>query len=99
MCATYFINTMTRSKSKVLKILKITAIKYEDLVIMKDLTNNCHRSHANKEIQEDKLECKDPNVQEMPKGNHTPPHFAYNILPETPESHISHREPSNSPYW
>ena len=92
-------NKMTRSQSKVLKILKITVIKSEDLVIMKDLTNNCHTSHANKEFQEDNLEIKDPNLQEMYKGNHTPPHLVYNILSETPESVISYREPSQSPYW
>ena len=92
-------NKMTRSQSKVLKILKITVIKSEDLVIMKDLSNNCHTSHANKEFQEDNLEMKDPNLQEMSKGNHTPPHLVYNILPDTPESVKSYRQPSGSPFW
>ena len=89
---------MTRSQSKLLKILQIRVIKSEHIQIMKDL-NYSATTHANKEFQEDNLEMKDPNLQQMSKGNHTPPHFAYNILPETPESHIYYREPSNSPYW
>ena len=92
---------MTRSKSKVLKILKITVIKSEDLVIIKDLSNNCHTSYANKGFQEDNLEMKDPNLQQMSKGSHTPPHLVYNIFPETPNSDTIYyyREPSQSPYW
>ena len=92
-------NKLTRSKSKVLKKVKITVLKSEDTVLMKDLTNNCHTTHANKEFQEDNLEIKDPNLQQMYKGNHTPPHLVYNILSETPESVISYRDPSQSPCW
>ena len=92
-------NYLTRSKSKVLTTFQVTVIKPENVVLMKVLTKNCHKSHHKKEIQEDHLEFKDPNLQEMYKGNHTPPHFVYNVFPETPVSPISYREPSNSPYW
>ena len=83
---------MTRSQSKLLKKLKIRVIKSEHVLKMKDLNNN-------KEFQEDNLEMKDPNLQEMSKGNHTPPHLVYNVFAETPDSIISYREPSNSPYY
>ena len=89
---------MTRSQSKLLKKLKIRVIKSERIQIMKDL-NYSATTHANKEFQEDNLEMKDPNLQQMSKGNHTPPHLVYNILSETPESVISYRELSQSPYW
>ena len=92
-------NNSTRCNSKVLKKLKVTIIKSEDVVLMEDLTNNCHTSHANKEFQEDNLEIKEPNLQQMYKGHHTPPHLVYNILLETPESVRSYRQPSDSPYW
>ena len=90
---------LTRSKSKVLKKVQVTVIKPENVVLMEVLTKNCHKSHHKKEIQEDDLEIKDPNLQQMYKGNHTPPHLVYNILSETPDSMISYREPSQSPYW
>ena len=97
---------MTRSKSKVLnktllKRLKITFIKPEDTLLIKDLTINCHTTHANKEFQEDDLEIKEDNLQQlqMHKGHHTPPHLVYNILSDTPESYTSYRQPSGSPYW
>ena len=85
---------MTRSKSKVLdktllKRLKITFIKPEDTLLIKDLTINCHTTHANKEFQEDDLEIKENNnlqQLQMHKGNHTPPHLVYNVLSEMPES-------------
>ena len=89
---------MTRSQSKLLKKLQIRVIKSERIQIMKDL-NYSATTHANKEFQEDNLEMKDPNLQQMSKGNHTPPHLVYNILSETPDSMISYREPSQLPYW
>ena len=92
-------NNLTRSKSKVLKKVQITVVKSEDVVLMEDLTNNCHTSHANKEFQEDNLEIKDPNLQQMYKGNHTPPHSVYNVIAEMPDSIISYKEPSQSPCW
>ena len=98
MKATAIQKKISRSKSKVLKKVKITVLKSEDVVLMEDLTNNCHTSHANKEFQEDNLEIKDPNLQQMYKGNHTPPHLVY-ILSETPDSVISYRESSQSPCW
>ena len=108
---------MTRSKSKVLdktllKRLKITFIKPEDTLLIKDLTINCHTTHANKEFQmsepkilevneEDDLEIKENNLQQlqMHKGHHTPPHLVYNILSETPELDTSYKQPSGLPYW
>ena len=92
-------NNLTRSKSKVLKKVQVTVIKPENVVLMEVLTNNFHTSHDNKEIQEDDLEIKDPNLQQMYKGNHTPPHLVYNVIAETPDSVISYREPSQSPCW
>ena len=90
---------MTRYQSKLFKKLKIRVIKSEHILIMKDLNNNSATTHANKEFQEDNLEIKDPNLQQMYKGNHTPPHLVYNVFAETPDSVISYREPSDSPYW
>ena len=90
---------MTRSQSKLLKKLKIRVIKSEHILKMKDLNNNSATTHANKEFQKDNLEMKDPDLQKMSKGNHTPPHLVYNIFSETPESFISYREPSESPHW
>ena len=92
-------NTLTRSKSKVLKKVQVTVIKPENVVLIEVLSKKCHKSHHKKEIQEDDLEIKDPNLQQMYKGNHTPPHLVYNVFAETPDSIISYREPSNSPYW
>ena len=92
-------NNSTRCNSKVLKKLKVTIIKSENVVLMEVLTKKCHKSHHKKEIQEDDLEIKDPNLQQMYKGNHTPPHLVYNVFAETPDSIISYREPSNSPYY
>ena len=73
---------MTRSKSKVLnktllKRLKITFIKPEDTLLIKDLTIKCHTTHA----IEDDLEVKEENLQplQMHKGHYTPPHLVYNI--------------------
>ena len=99
MKSTVIQNTVTRSKSKLLKILQVTVIKPENVVLMEVLTKNCHKSHHKKEIQEDDLEIKDPNLQQMYKGNHTPPHLVYNVFAETADSVISYREPSDSPYW
>ena len=94
-------NTVMRSKSKELKKVRVTVIKPENVVSMEVLTKKCHKSHHKKEIQEDDLQSKDPNLQEMYKGNHTPPHLVYNIFPETPNSNTIYyyREPSQSPYW
>ena len=99
MNSTVIQNTVTRSKSKLLKILQVTVIKPENVVLMEVLTKNCHKSHHKKEIQEDDLEFKDPNLQQMYQGNHTPPHLVYHVFPETPDSIIPYKEPSDSPYY
>ena len=92
-------NNSTRCNSKVLKKVKVTVIKSENVVLMEVLTKKCHKSHHKKIIQEDDLEIKDPNLPKKYEGNHTPPHLVYNVFAETPDSIISYREPSNSPYW
>ena len=92
-------NTLTRSKSKVLKKVQVTVIIPENVVLMEVLTNKCHKSHHKKEIQEDDFEIKDLNVQQMPKGNHTPPHLVYHVVAETPDSLLRYREPSDSPCY
>ena len=99
MNSTVIQNTVTRSKSKLLKILQVTVIKPENVVLMSVLTNNCQKSDHKKEIQEDHLEFKDRNVQQMYQGNHTPPHLPYYVIPETPDSIIPYKEPSDSPYY
>ena len=92
-------NNSTRCNSKVLKKLKVTIIKSEDVVLMEVLTKKCHKSHHKKEIQGDDFEIKDPNLHPMYEGNHTPPRLVYNIYPETPESCLVYKEPSDSPFW
>ena len=99
MNSTVIHNKLMRSKSKLVKKLKVSVIKSENVVLMEVLTKKCHISHHKKEIQGDDFEIKDPNLHPMYEGNHTPPRLVYNIYPETPESCLVYKEPSDSPFW